>query len=220
MRYPYNLCLPGLRIEPLFRLQGPPCLIDLSGSSVFLAGLDPHDRAAVQRKIEGVMRGGYAWGLSPYLERRETILDICPQMAAEERYFHLGLDIIVPLHAELRTPLDAVVEEAGYEEGDGNYGGYVLLRHEAEGAEPFFSLYGHLERASLPAAGAPLSAGSTFARIGDHHENGGWFHHTHLQIITEEGLRAGFLHKGYCSSRDMTVIDRYCPDPVPLFRVR
>jgi len=163
------------------------------------------------------MRPEHSWGFSPYLERRDTLLADCPQMAAEKRYYHLGLDIIVPMGTPLHAPLDAVVAESGYEAGEGNYGGFVLLLHTGPRFEPFYSFYGHLARKMLPEAGRTLQAGDAFARVGDFHENGNWFHHTHLQVITEKGLAAGYLSKGYCTARDLVSMNDLCPSPIPLF---
>jgi hypothetical protein len=96
----------------------------------------------------------------------------------------------------------------------------VLLRHESPWFETFYSLYGHLGRESLPALGSHFAAGETFAAIGDFHENGNWFYHTHLQVITQKGLDQGYLSKGYCVAADLKIIDALCPSPIPLFRSR
>ena len=80
------------------------------------------------------MGTAYRWGVSPYLERRDTLLGDCPQMVADRRFIHLGLDVIVDLGTPLCAPLDATVTESGYESGEGNYGGYVLLKTR----EPLF----------------------------------------------------------------------------------
>ncbi len=139
-------------------------------------------------------------------------------MVAENRFYHLGLDIIVPLGMILHTPLKGVVNQTGYEEGNGNYGGYVLLKHEVEGMDTFYSLYGHLSTDSLPADGTILSPGEAFAEIGDFHENGNWFYHTHLQVITETGMQRGFIEKGYCAAADLPEMQTLCPSPIPLFK--
>jgi murein DD-endopeptidase MepM/ murein hydrolase activator NlpD len=169
------------------------------------------------------MAGEYSWGFSPYLEHRDTLLGDCPQMVAEGRFIHLGLDVIVPLGTFLHAPLEAAVADSGYESGEGNYGGFVLLRHglaASAGAqrEPFYSFYGHLNKDRLPAAGDFFAAGEAFAEIGDFHENGNWFHHTHLQVITAKGLARGYLSKGYCAEADLGEINDLCPNPIPLFK--
>lgn len=220
MYYPFFLYAPAVEHVPVFRdLKGAPYVADLSRHSALLAAGDVRNQEKFQALLEAEMaKGGHRWGLAPYLERRDTLLGDCPQMAAERRFFHLGLDVIVPLAAPLHAPLAAVVEETGYEAGDGNYGGYVLLRHEGSGFETFYSFYGHLCRTRLPETGKSLAAGEAFAQIGDFHENGNWFHHTHIQVITARGLAAGYTTKGYCTREDLADINDLCPSSIPLFR--
>jgi murein DD-endopeptidase MepM/ murein hydrolase activator NlpD len=130
----------------------------------------------------------------------------------------LGLDVIVALGTPLHAPLDATVAEAGYEGGEGNYGGFVLLIHDSDVFEAFYSFYGHLCKDRLPTVGKEYPAGAVFAEIGDFHENGNWFYHTHIQVITQQGLAQGYLSKGYCSQADLAVMNDLCPSSVPLFK--
>lgn len=221
MRYPYIIYSKRVEIRPLFEgLAGDPLIVDMSDRGSIFAGMAARDQWGCQRRIERLMADGdHTWGVSSYLENRKKILSDCPQMVKEQRFYHLGLDIIVPLGTPLHAPLAARVEASGYEVGEGNYGGYVLLRHESPWLETFYSLYGHLRREHLPAVGTSYHAGEIFARIGDFHENGNWFYHTHLQIITEQGLAQGYLSKGYCTAADLAVMDQLCPDPLHLFRI-
>ncbi|MBI9082780.1 MAG: peptidoglycan DD-metalloendopeptidase family protein [Desulfobacterales bacterium] len=219
MKYPFLLFNEKITHQPIFPdLDGDPFVADLSRTSPLLSGAEARDQKQFQAVLEQHMGPNCAWGFAPYLERRDTLLGDCPQMAAEKRFFHLGLDVIVPLGTPLHAPMDAVVEQSGYESGEGNYGGFVLLRHEYDGVDPFFSFYGHLCRTRLPSEGTRFSAGQRFAEIGDFHENGNWFHHTHLQVITEKGLAAGYASKGYCSERDLADMNDLCPSPIPLFK--
>jgi hypothetical protein len=219
MIYPFLLYSPAVRHCPIFKgLEGEPYVADLSPTSRLLQGLDVRDQKGLQAALDAEMtRGGNRWGLAPYLERRDTLLADCPQMVAEMRFIHLGLDVIVPLGSALHAPLDAVVEAAGYEAGEGNYGGYVLLKHASRRFETFYSFYGHLCRGRLPEVGTSFSSGEAFAAIGDFHENGNWFYHTHVQVITHEGLAAGYMTKGYCAEKDLVHMNELCPSSIPLF---
>ncbi len=223
MYYPYLLFNDTIDHRPIFPdVTGDPYVADLSPASPLLVGIDVRDQRQLQQLIEERMAEKFSWGFSPYLEHRDTLLGDCPQMVAEGRFIHLGLDVIVPLGTPLHAPLCATVAEIGYESGEGNYGGFVLLRHGGTasgcGCAPFYSFYGHLNRNRLPATGKTLCAGEAFAEIGDFHENGNWFHHTHLQVITERGLARGYLSKGYCTEADLREMDLLCPSPIPLFR--
>jgi hypothetical protein len=219
MIYPFLLYSPSVRHCPIFNdLEGDPYVADLSPESLLLKGINPRDQRRFQEALEEEMSiSGHHWGLAPYLERRDTLLADCPQMVAEQRFIHLGLDVIVPLGSMLHAPLDAVVDAAGYEAGEGNYGGYVLLKHESRRFETFFSFYGHLCRSRLPRVGKSLSAGEAFAEIGDFPDNGNWFYHTHVQVITKKGLAAGYMAKGYCADKDLVNMNDLCPSSIPLF---
>jgi len=218
MYYPFFLYSRDVQHRPVFEgLQGDPFVADLSLDSPLLQGLDARDQRQFQAVLDKQMGSTYQWGFAPYLERRDTLLGDCPQMVAEQRFFHLGLDVIVPLGTPLHAPLDAAVAASGYESGEGNYGGYVLLKHESRKFEPFYSFYGHLCKDRLPVEGKQLTAGEPFAEIGDFHENGNWFHHTHFQVITCRGFDLGYLSKGYCAREDMAVMNDLCPSPIPLF---
>lgn len=220
MIYPFLLYSPKIRHLPVFAgLKGDPCVVDLSFASPLLEGIGPRDQRRLQARIEEKMGAAHHWGVSPYLERRETLLADCPQMVAEKRFFHLGLDVIVRLGSPLHAPLDAVVAESGYEAGEGNYGGFTLLEHASPLFETFYSFYGHLCKDRLPDVGRSFSAGEAFAEVGDFHENGNWFYHTHIQVITAKGLEAGYVSKGYCAEEDLVDINHLCPSPVPLFRI-
>ena len=220
MYYPFLLYSRNVKHRPLFPgLKGDPFIADLSRKSPLLQGMDVRDQKEMQRVLDENMGSEYCWGVSPYLERRDTLLGDCPQMAAEKRFIHLGLDVIVGLGTPLHAPLNAVVAKSGYESGEGNYGGYVLLKHESPCFETFYSFYGHLCKDRLPADGKKLPAGMAFAEIGDFHENGNWFHHTHLQVITQKGLEMGYLSKGYCAEKDLLEMNVLCPSPIAIFKV-
>jgi murein DD-endopeptidase MepM/ murein hydrolase activator NlpD len=220
MYYPFLLYSKNVEHRSVFPgLKGDPFIADLSTNSPLLQGIDVRDQRGLQRILDEKMGSEYRWGISPYLERRDTLLGDCPQMVADERFIHLGLDVIVGLGTQLHAPLDATVAESGYESGEGNYGGYVLLKHENPSFETFYSFYGHLCKYRLPAAGKTFPAGTAFAEIGDFHENGNWFHHTHIQVITRKGLDTGYTSKGYCSEKDLVNINNLCPSPIPIFKV-
>lgn len=220
MYYPFLLYSKKVKHRPIFPgLKGDPFVADLSTNSPLLQGIDVRDQKGFQRVLDEKMGSEYSWGVSPYLERRDTLLGDCPQMVAEKRFIHLGLDVIVDLGTPLHAPLDATVAEGGYESGEGNYGGYVLLKHESPYFQTFYSFYGHLCRDRLPDADQSFSAGEAFSQIGDFHENGNWFHHTHIQVITHRGLEMGYVSKGYCAEEDLVEMNDLCPSPIPILRI-
>lgn len=220
MNYPYIAYSPKIDIQPIFKnLTGDPMEVDMSVDSPIFDTIDVRDQKGFQKFLDDHMKNNHTWGVASYLENREIVLSQCPQMVEEQRFYHLGLDIIVPLATPLNAPLDASVKESGYEAGEGNYGGNVLLMHESPYFDTFYSLYGHLNKERLPAVGTHFKAGDPFAFIGDFHENGNWFYHTHLQVITQKGFDQGYLSKGYCAAKDLAIMDSLCPSPLSLFKV-
>ncbi len=195
-----------------------PLVLDMSDGSDLYEKVDVDDQRAFQALLDSMMKDQRSWGVSSYLENRSHALSQYPQMVEEKRYYHLGLDIIVPIDTPLHAPLRSVVEDSGYEEGPGNYGGYVLLRHDSDVFETFYSFYGHLSKTGLASPKTEFDAGQAFALIGDYPENGNWFFHTHLQIITQKGLDEGYISKGYCSAQDLADMNTICPSPIPLFK--
>ena len=220
MKYPYIAYSKKIDIQPIFKnLTGDPLEVDMSVHSTLFDTIDVRDQKGFQTLLDDMMKDRYTWGVSSYLENREVVLSPCPQMVEEKRFYHLGLDIIVPLGTALHAPLGARVKESGYEAGEGNYGAHVLLIHESPHFETFYSFYGHLNKEKLPAIGTKFAAGEVFSYIGDFHENGNWFYHTHLQIITQKGLEQGFLSKGYSAACDLAQMEDLCPSPLSLFRI-
>ena len=214
--YPYCLFYPECgQSSPLASVSGTPYMLSLSDDSFHTA--PPMDMLPdFQEWLDRQMGTDYSWGISTYLENREPVLRSIPDKVREQRFFHLGVDIILPRGSSLYTPLAATVAEIGFEEGRGSYGNYAVLKHSLAGAEPFYTMYGHLQKSSVPEAGTELDNGEKFAVIGDFSENGHWFYHTHVQIITEKGREKGYIHKGYCSAAELADIETFTPSPVPL----
>ncbi len=174
MKYPYIKYNNKVDIHPLFSgLQGDPLIVDMSDTSLLFNDIDMHDQKKFQSYLNGLMKGNFSWGVTSYMENRKKTLSQHPQMIKEKRYFHLGLDITVPLGTPLNTPLTAIVKKSG---------------------EPF-------------------------AYIGDFHENGNWFFHTHFQILTQKAFDQGYISKGYCSAEYLAQMNSLCPSPLSLFKI-
>ena len=170
-------------------------------------------QAELQKSLDDIMWQNKAeWSVSGYLENRATILKDYPQMVAEGRFYHLGIDIHAPCGTKLYAPHDCEVVTSKYEEGDGNYGGVVILKCIKDGVV-FYILFGHLNSDKLPTVGMFLKKGDAFAEFGDMSQNGNWFCHTHLQILTQKAFDEGWESKGYCAKDEIAMLDDYCPNP-------
>ena len=166
--------------------------------------------------FEELLSSRRSWGIGKYLEERGSLLRNYPQMIEEGRTYHLGLDIIVPKGFELFAPLDSKVFLVGKEEEKGSYGGYVILQHNSNN-EIFYSFYGHLNSHHIVKKDDILTAGQIFGVIGERSDSGGWFTHTHLQIITQKAIDEGRTFQGYITKKDLPQIEELFPSPYPLF---
>ncbi len=195
-------------------------VFDLSAGSMFLSA-DPSaaETLALTEKIFHAMKCADASvGVGRYDEPR--LLYTSPLFGAsgnpteERRTIHLGMDLFVEPGARLSAPLDGVVHIVANNSAPLDYGPLVILQHETNGGEEFFTLYGHLSKESLVSleVGQRVSRGQPFARVGSAQENGGWTPHLHFQIVLDLlELGADFPGVAYASQR--SVWTSLSPDP-------
>ncbi len=156
-----------------------------------------------------------------YLEDRTIYTtDAFATADGERRTVHLGVDLCVPAGHAIHAPLDGVVEAFGDNDAPLDYGPVIILRHTMPDGLSFFTLYGHLSRASLEGLrpGARVAAGAPFATVGARSENGGWVPHLHLQLLTDlVGL--GLDVPGVAPRSELAVWASLSPDPNLLLRL-
>jgi len=219
MYFPLNI-LQNTEIYPLFKkqLEGEPHIFNFSSSNPTTLQYDTRDFTEFQRLIiEELESENKSWGIGRYLEERKNILRNYPDIISEGRFYHLGLDIIVPAGLSLYAPIDGTVLQTGFEEGNGNYGGFIILEHNTSNTV-YYSFYGHLDSNHLVRENQVVVAGEQIGIIGDNPDSGGWFTHTHLQIITEEARLRGMMQNGYISPINLPEVSKLFPDPHFLFR--
>ena len=198
----------------------PSVVLDLSVGSTFL-GADP--RASVTpvltEKIFHAMKSADACvGVGRYDEPR--LLYTSPLFGAtsnpthERRTVHLGMDFFVEPGAAVRAPLDGVVRVMADNSAPLDYGAVVILRHETDIGEEFFTLYGHLSKEALGdlKVGQRVARGQQFARVGSTQENGGWTPHLHCQVILDL-LELGADFPGVAYALQRPVWTSLSPDP-------
>ena len=167
--------------------------IDLSVGSPLVTG-DPRDNEALplSARIEALMARREAnVGIGRYGEARllySAPLFSSPQdRYGEHRTVHLGVDLFVPAGTAVLAPLDGVVHAVADNRAALDYGPVVILRHRTDAGDAFYTLYGHLSRASIEGLrpGQTIGAGATIAALGTPAENGGWPPHLHFQIVLD-----------------------------------
>ncbi len=139
----------------------------------------------------------------------------------EWRSQHLGVDIFIAEDSRLYAPLPGRVLSVVDNDAPYDYGPTVILEHQAgENGPLFYTLYGHLSRATLTTitAGQTVAAGDLIGFIGGHKVNGGWSPHLHFQIMTDRlGQSGEFPGVGQPSLWGLW--SRIVPDPNLILRL-
>ncbi len=195
-------------------------VLDLSIGSLDLGNLadfsDSHDMDAA---IFGWMRrSGASTGIGRYNEPR--LIYRAPMFRAEGndgpewRTLHIGLDLFQRAGAPVFAPFAGVVHSLRDNTGALDYGPTIILRHEIADLPTFYTLYGHLSRASLAGlhVGQAITGGQQIATIGELEVNGGWPPHLHLQIIGDMLGRDGEF-PGVARPSERALWLGLCPDP-------
>ena len=193
-------------------------ILDLSISSPDLTGRDSGDTEDFTNRVSQKMRSnGLTLGIGRFMEPRGFyIADAFEGRLGdprERRTIHLGIDLFQEPGTAIHAPLAGRVHTVRENQNRLDYGPTVILEHSAPSGL-FWTLYGHLERASVEnlKAGDSIDAGQLIARIGTYPENGDWPPHLHFQIITDlMGFEGNF--PGVALPRDSNVWTSFCPDP-------
>ncbi len=198
--------------------------LDLSAGSALVSG-NPLQNGPepLSQRLFGAIRGaGTVLGAGGYDEARVfyTSADFSGKTALDEsRSIHLGIDLTMDSGSVICAFADGVVH--GFEDANQrlDYGPVVVLRHRA-GVHDFFTLYGHLERASLSTLqpGQTIQKGECFAKVGTPAENGGWWPHLHFQVITDM-LDVPCNFNGSALPSQRSVWKSLCPDPNLILRI-
>ncbi|GMO60850.1 MAG: hypothetical protein Ta2D_06570 [Rickettsiales bacterium] len=219
--YPFNLL--DQDIYPLlgeeYKGQMPLCITFADKEHPLVKLQFTHTQKEVNDYIYTKMlkEANATWAVSGYLEDRTTLLSKYPQYVRENRVFHTGVDIIVPVNTKLYAPLDCEVFAVEYEEEEGSYGNLIVLKYDLNGSV-FYSLLGHT-KPELPAVGTKIKRGEVFAEVGDFKDNGFWFQHTHLQVFSQKAVDNGWIHKGYCTGENLKEITDLCANPIFLLKI-
>ena len=199
-------------------------VLDLSVASPLLDGRDTDDTAAFTRRVWAAMRErGLEVGVGRWLEPRAFYLTEAfagrSGEPRERRTIHLGADLFVEPGVEVHAPLSGTVKSVRDNAARLDYGPTVIVEHQGP-AGPFWTLYGHLERASVAGLepGTEVRAGHVLGRVGPHPENGDWPPHLHFQIVTDLlGFEGEF--PGVALPREREVWASLSPDPNLLLRL-
>lgn len=220
-----NLLNKNIDIFPIFWLSKikNPIFLWMDDSSFFMKWLD-NEQIKNQKLfnnliIEYWISNNSNLIISGFLEKREIMFKALwfNQMVSEKRFYHLWLDLSISKWNSIYTPLDWEIYEVWYEEWNGNYWWYVVLKHNVNWFI-FYSLYGHQNRSTLPLLWKYLKAGDQLSSIWDYNDNWWYFHHLHFQLLTQEWIDNWFINKWYIRDDEINDINKYILDPNYLFR--
>jgi 4-aminobutyrate aminotransferase-like enzyme/Ser/Thr protein kinase RdoA (MazF antagonist) len=136
----------------------------------------------------------------------------------EWRTVHLGIDVGAPTGTAIHAPIGGTVHSIRDNDAAGDYGPTIVLEHAATSERPaFWTLYGHLDRATLKrlAVGQAVPAGAVIGWLGDVTVNGGWWPHVHVQVICDLLGQSGNF-QGVARPNERSVMLSVSPDPTPL----
>jgi 4-aminobutyrate aminotransferase-like enzyme/Ser/Thr protein kinase RdoA (MazF antagonist) len=189
-----DTCMPHSLFDIDLNRQGR-CIVSLSaGAPGMEHAADP--QAYEQWLQQHLKTEDASFALGLYGENREVYRgDLFTTTASPERRCqHLGVDIFIAADTPLYAPLAGRVLSVVDNDGHHDYGPTVMLEHQAGSGGPlFWTLYGHLSRATLSTvhAGSTVAAGQCIGYIGPADVNGGWAPHLHFQIITDRLGQSG-----------------------------
>ncbi|MBK6709532.1 MAG: aminotransferase class III-fold pyridoxal phosphate-dependent enzyme [Chloroflexi bacterium] len=192
-------------------------VLDLSvGSQEMGSPADFNDAPKLARRIQQLLdEAGAAVGIGRYDEPRLIYTaDFFRTASGERRTIHIGLDLFAAAGTAVYAPLTGVIHSVADNAVPQDYGPNLILAHQTDDGETFYTLYGHLSRASLAGCrvGQIVYEGEPIAALGDMAENGGWPPHLHFQVIVNLlGLDGDFPGVAPASQRD--VWRSLCPDP-------
>ncbi len=191
-----------------------PLVLDLSANNGELNGINLNDTPAFTKYVFNKMAGaGTPVAIGGYNEDRVIYRKRATFSGEEPRSIHLGIDLWTKAGTPVFLPLDGKIHSFKDNRGFGDYGPTIIVEHCLENVT-FFTLYGHLDMASLSSVskGKHMRAGEKIGNIGNYPVNGDWPPHLHFQVITHmQGYEGDFPGVAAPSQKDFYL--NLCPDP-------
>lgn len=137
------------------------------------------------------------------------------------RTMHLGIDVFLPAGQPVFAPVDSIVVTAVDRARRLDYGGVVILAHQTDDGDDFYTLYGHLDPASIAELkpGQSIGKGEAFACLGAVAVNGNWQPHLHFQlsyVLSQFGDERDHDWPGVADADDLVFQSALYPNPASL----
>lgn len=187
--------------------------VDLSEAGLKKVGVNPAQAQELEKYLSSCKAKAQAKILyGGYLEKRNLYATTERFNQEEVRNIHLGIDYWADANTPIKAPLAGIVTAAHYNEGEGNYGGTIILMHQVD-RFLFYSLYGHLSKESLKIPiGKSVEKDALFCALGDVHENGNYVPHLHFQWILSLPVGATD-YPGVCAENQIEIFAKNSPQP-------
>lgn len=177
----------------------------------FLATMPNCDEAYLDNAL---LNNKFAYG--GYIEKR-NLYERSPLFKTDDgfRNIHLGTDIWGEAGTALYAPIDLTIHSFKDNNNFGDYGPTVVFNGNTD--YPHI-LLGHLSRADLDlwSSKGIYKQGDLIGHFGTKEENGGWYPHVHLQVVSNMLGRMGDFPGVYAQNR-LHEIQAYLKDPKALF---
>ncbi|WP_288956441.1 aminotransferase class III-fold pyridoxal phosphate-dependent enzyme [uncultured Polaribacter sp.] len=199
--------------------------LDLSVSSTFTGHQEEFNNldlfqfkiVQLQKQVpDKIIAGGY---LEPRALYTSTEYDTIGNYGRQSRSIHLGIDFWLPANTPVHALFDGEIVIAVNDEGDKEYGGLIVLKHELKELT-FYTLYGHntIESVQQHAIGDLIKKGEQVTVLANYPENGNWAPHLHFQVMLSLlEYKNDFPGVGYFHQID--VWKSICPNPNLLFKL-
>ena len=164
---------------------------------------------------------GIAYSYGGYLEKRSTLWEGVKYLRDNKTFLHLGVDFNVQAGTPVAINHKGVVEliDTDFPEKFG-WGTRVIVKLTTH---PLYVIYVHLDPQVSCRVGQVLMPNSYIGRVGVPPQNGGWFPHLHVQLVTTHAWRY-YKNKlkildGYGKEEELIALSKMFPDPLPYLRV-
>lgn len=198
--------------------------IDLSENNAALVGINISSSDDFSVFLDNYLKGeGEEVAYGGYNEVRKLYRrsELFTASAEEEnnRNIHIGMDLWVQEGTGVLAALDGRIHSFRDNAAFGDYGPTIILEHNIND-QVFFTLYGHLSRASLRTleVGQEVKQANKIAELGDPSENGDYAPHLHFQIIKDMQGKKGD-YPGVAGKKDIDFYLQNCPDPDLLLKI-
>ncbi len=144
---------------------------------------------------------------------------------AEGKYIHLGADFNVTPGTPVCVDHDCevVLVDTDHSEQNPEPGGWGRRVMVAIPEFRMYQIYAHLSPLVHCSVNDKLKAGQLIGRVGTSKNNGQWYPHLHVQMLTEEGWN--YFHcrvpelDGYCTPQQWALMSQRCPNPAPFVKI-